>query len=232
MPRYIGVRQRRTRRFQGNQHTRQVSDNRGSDVSDVTADPPSASKRKLHDSIAHHSHSSAFKRPKQHENEHLDKLEGSVVFDLSILAELVNKYCRCPDCGAAPIGCGMDGQARRGYAVCLALYCDQCAHHETVYTSRKCEKEGKGDRAFVVNRLSTMAYRFEGLGHRGMVNMAGILDMPGCLSRSSYKENLSTLVNETTKEAERSMNKASEAVHSQAEVGQLLLFDFSTTLIT
>ncbi len=122
---------------------------------------------------------SSFEDSEESETEEVDNnATGFRLIDISILAEVI-ELLRCTDCKSY-VKLDEESKAKMELACCLKISCSRfCGFSKQFYTSARIGQ------AFEVNRRAVLATRNVGVGHKGLVKLAGVLNMPQPMNKNA-----------------------------------------------
>ncbi|XP_062512318.1 uncharacterized protein LOC134188136 [Corticium candelabrum] len=106
-----------------------------------------------------------------------------------------------------------DGGKRKGLSSMLVVTCQECAHEENTYTSKKVSGG-----AMDINRRIVLAMRLIGKGLQPLEQFCGVLNMPGSMEVKTYTGHVTALRKAAKEEAEKSMTKAVNDIRHLYEV--------------
>ena len=145
---------------------------------------------------------------------------GFRLIDLECLQQLLSAAVCCSGCNGAVT---ISESQRGGLASCLELSCVNCGDIASEFMSKKF------NRVWEVNRRAVFGMRLIGRGRQSMVKLAGALNVPSPMSRSTFYSHAKGLHSASKSVAERSMTEAAEKAVSAADGGSDIAASYDGT---
>ena len=113
----------------------------------------------------------------------------NIFMDFSILKQVVELVGTCPDCSSL-LHVNLLPEEHQGFANKLIILCEKCAWTREFYSSPAISSKLsglRGKKPFSINTRIVVAFREIGQGFESLEKFGTLMNMPGSLSKSSYK---------------------------------------------
>ena len=151
--------------------------------------------------------------PGNSQQETKEPINGFVLFDFCILAEMLSSLC-CPSCKLPGLRVTEESSKKQGFCICYQLQCPNCLWTKTFTTSNEAVVEGRTRNSMEVNVRIVMAFREVGIGYEGIADFASCMNMHKPMTRSNYNKIIGNMHKAYVEVASDSMKAASEELKS------------------
>lgn len=135
-------------------------------------------------------------------------IHGFRLVDVDVLGKFLSEQLVCVHCHGKMILTEKE-EKRAGWASCLQLTCQKCGTKKETMTSKRMAKNGN---VFEVSRRGTLAMKAIGCGHDAMERFGSVMNIPRCLSKTSFVGQVNALRQSAFAEAENSMVAAVDEI--------------------
>lgn len=113
--------------------------------------------------------------------------EGTIFFNTDLLLTMLRETSCCPDC-YENIDIEFMEEKKVGLAQFIKMKCNSCNWEREYCSSKKINKQRKGQSPYEINLTSMIAFREIGVGYNGMKNFCGVMNMPPPMNKSAFQK--------------------------------------------